>query len=108
MDNRSQVDQVLNLTQAMLAATQLDDWDEFELLETQRSALLKMIFGDRTDGESTKLYLSDVIEKIQLIDRTISDLISHQRDQAAQELRNLKHARNGNKAYRLTSDDSDK
>lgn len=100
LDIRTKADQLLDLTQAMSAAAKSDDWDEFELQEQQRSAMLKMVFSSQTIEESARSHLANVIKRIQLIDKTITDLISQQRDQAAEELRHLKHAREGNKAYR--------
>ncbi len=102
---RTEVDQLLNLTQAMLAAAESDDWDEFELQEQQRNAMLEIVFSSQTVAESTKLQQVDVIKEIQLIDKAITDLISQQRDQAAEELRHLKHAREGDKAYRAAAND---
>jgi hypothetical protein len=106
LDIRTKADQLLDLTQAMLTAAKSDDWDEFELQEQQRSAMLEMVFSSQTTiEESDKLHLANVIKEIQLIDKTITDLICQQRDQAAEELRHLKHAREGNKAYRVAADD---
>jgi len=50
--------------------------------------------------------LTNVINEIQLIDKTITSLIIHQRNLAAEELQHLKHARAGNKAYQITSGDT--
>ncbi|MCF7967408.1 flagellar protein FliT [Methylobacter sp. Wu8] len=105
LDMHTKADQLLDLTRAMLAAAQSDDWDEFELQEQQRSAMLDMIFGNPDDMESAKLHLADAIEQILLIDQEITALISQQRDLASQELRHLKHARQGNKAYQIAADD---
>lgn len=105
LDIHAKADQLLDLTQAMLAAAKSDDWDAFELQEQQRSAMLEMVFGNQTDMESAKLQLSGVIKEIQLIDQVICNLISQQRDLAAEELRHLKHAQAGNKAYRIAADD---
>jgi hypothetical protein len=105
LDIRTKTDQLLDSTQAMLTAAKSDDWDEFELQEQQRSAMLKLVFSNQTIEESAKLHLANVIKEIQLIDKTITDLISQQRNQAAEELRHLKHAREGNKAYRIATDD---
>ena len=106
LDIRAKADQLLDLTQAMLTAAQADDWDEFELLEPQRRALLEMVFGNRATEESVKLLLADVVKEIQLIDQAICNLITQRRDQAAEELRHLKHARQGDKAYRIAADDT--
>lgn len=106
LDIRSKADQLLDLTQAMLITARSDDWDAFELQEQQRSTMLKIIFGSQPIDESVKLYLADVIKKIQLIDEAITDLIIQQRDQAAEELRHLRHARQGDKAYRIEADNS--
>ena len=106
MDINTEADQLLNLTQAMLRAAELDDWDEFESQEQQRNAILEMVFSDETLTESIKLQLADIVKEIQLIDRTITNLIIQQRDQAAEELRHMKHAREGNKAYQTMADDS--
>lgn len=105
LDMHTKADQLLDLTRTMLAAAQSDDWDEFELQEQQRSAMLDMIFGNPADMESAKLHLADAIEQILLIDQDITALISQQRDLASQELRHLKHARQGNKAYQIAADD---
>ena len=101
----TQAEQLLDLTQAMLAAAKSDDWDAFELQERQRSVLLEMIFSHQALEESARLQLTPVLKEIQLIDKTITDLICQQRDQAAEELRHLKHAREGDKAYRIAVDD---
>ncbi|WP_333874574.1 flagellar protein FliT [Methylobacter sp.] len=106
MDIHTTADQLLNLTQAMLRAAELDDWDKFESQEQQRSAMLEMFFGEKTLTESTKLQLADIVKEIQLIDKTITNLIIQQRDQAAEELRHMKHAREGNKAYQTMADNS--
>ncbi len=106
LDIQIKAEQLLDLTQAMLITATSDDWDAFELQEQQRSAMLEMIFGSQPIEESVKLYLVDVIKKIQLIDETITDLIIQQRDQAAEELRHLRHARQGDKAYRIEADNS--
>lgn len=98
-------EQLLDLTQAMLATAQADDWDEFESLEHQRRSMLETIFNDPAMDESAKLTWADQVKEIQLIDQAICDLITQQRDQAAEELRHLKHAREGNKAYQMTIDD---
>ena len=105
LDIHTQAEQLLDLTHAMLAAAQADDWDVFELLEPQRGALLEMIFSSPAAEESVKLQLAEVVKEIQLIDQAICDLISQRRDQAAEELRHLRHAREGNKAYRIAQDD---
>ena len=105
LDIRAKAEQLLDLTQAMLAAAKADAWDEFGLLEPQRSALLEMVFDSQTLEESDRLQLADVVKEIQLIDPVICNLISQRRDQAAEELRHLKHAREGDKAYRITQDD---
>lgn len=105
LDSRTEADQLLDLTQAMLAAAKADDWDLFELLEPQRKTMLEMVFGNQSD-ETAKLQMVDVVKEIQLIDKAICELIGQQRDQAAEELRQLKHARAGNKAYRSAIDDS--
>ena len=97
--------QLLALTQAMLAAAQADAWEEFELLEQQRSALLAMIFSSPASAESAKLQLVEVMKEILLIDPAISDLIRQRRDQATEELRHLRQASEGNKAYRTAVDD---
>ncbi len=98
---------LLDLTQAMLAAAKSDDWDEFILQEQQRNMFLERIFDSQTFEESTKLHLADVINEILLIDQVITRLIIQQRDQAAEELRHLKHARVGDKAYRVAIDSSE-
>lgn len=105
LDLYTQADQLLDLTQAMLAAAKSDDWDAFELQEQQRSALLEMVFSSETLEQSARLHLTDVIKEIQLTDNAITRLICQQRDQAAEELRHLKHAREGNNAYRVAVDD---
>lgn len=105
LNMHTKADQLLDLTRAMLAAAQSDDWDEFELQEQQRSAMLDLVFGSPTDLESAKLHLADAIEELLTIDQDITALISQQRDLAAQELRHLKHAREGNKAYQIAADD---
>lgn len=105
LDMHTKADQLLDLTQAMLAAAKSDDWDAFELQEQQRSAMLEMVFGSQTVEESAKLHLIDVVKEIQLIDKAICNLITQQRDQAAKELRHLKHAREGDKAYQIAADD---
>ena len=105
LDIHTQAEQLLDLTHAMLAAAKADAWDEFELLEPQRRTLLEMVFGNPATEESNKLQLLDVVKEIQLIDPVICNLISQRRDQAAEELRHLKHAREGDKAYRITADD---
>lgn len=102
----AKTDQLLDLTQAMLAAAKSDDWDEFELLEGQRRTMLEMVFGSQAVEESTKLHLASVINEIQLVDKDISNLITQQRDQAAEELRHMKRARESDKAYRTTVDNS--
>ncbi|MGZ4955843.1 MAG: flagellar protein FliT [Methylobacter sp.] len=106
MDINTEADHLLNLTQAMLRAAELNDWDEFESQEQQRSAMLEMFFGDETLTESIKLQLVNIVKEIQLIDKSITKLIIQQRDQAAEELRHMKHAREGNKAYQTMADDS--
>jgi hypothetical protein len=105
LDIYAQANQLLDLTKTMLAAAKSDDWDEFELQEQQRSAMLKMIFGSRTAEESARLQLADVVKEIQLIDQAICNLITQRRDQAAEELRHLRHAREGDKVYRIAADD---
>lgn len=105
-DIHTKTDHLLNLTQTMLAAAQSDDWEAFELQEQERRAMLEMVFDTQTVvDESVKLHLVNLIKEIQLIDKTITDLISEQRDQAATELRHLRHAREGDKAYRIAIDD---
>ena len=99
-DIRIKAEQLLDLTHAMLIAATADDWDAFELQEQQRDAILKMVF-DRTIEESAKLHLIDLVKEIQLIDKTITNLIIQQRDQAAEELRHLRRARESDKAYRV-------
>jgi hypothetical protein len=106
LDIHTQGNQLLALTQAMLAAAKADDWEEFELLEQQRSAMLDRIFANPADAESAKLHLVDAIKEIFLLDQSICNLISQQRDWAAEELRHLRHAREGNKAYQIAADDS--
>jgi hypothetical protein len=105
LDIRTNTDQLLDLTRAMLAAAEADDWDKFGLQEQQRRVLLEMVFGSQTIEESTKLHLTNVISEIQLTDKTITRLIIQQRDLAAEELRHLRHAQEGNKAYRIAADD---
>lgn len=105
LDIPPEADQLLNLSQTMLAAAKSDDWDEFELQERQRKVILETVFGSQTVTESAKSYLLDVIKEIQLIDTAITNLISQQRDQAAEELRHLKYAREGDKAYRIAAED---
>jgi hypothetical protein len=101
LDTRTQAGQLLGLTQAMQAAAKADDWDEFELQEQQRSAMLTMVFsGQALDGP-----MVNVIKEIQLIDKTITALISQKRDQAAEELRHFKYAREGSKAYQVAADE---
>ncbi len=106
LDIHTKADQLLDLTQAMLAAAESDDWDEFELQEQHRRTMLEMVFGSQTVTESDKSSLAGVINEIQLIDQVITALIIQQRDQAAKELRQLKHASAGDKAYRIAADDS--
>jgi hypothetical protein len=106
LDICTKAHQLLDLTQAMLAAAKSDNWDEFELQEQQRSALLEMVFSSQTLEQSARLHKANMIKEIQLIDNAITGLIRQQRDQAAEELRHLKHAREGNKAYRVAVDDS--
>ena len=103
LDIHIETDQLLDLTQAMLTAATADDWDTFELREQQRSAMLKIVFS-RTAEELAEAYLVDVIKKIQSVDKTITNLIIQQRDQAAEELRHLRRARESDKAYRVESD----
>ncbi|TAN70613.1 MAG: flagellar protein FliT [Methylobacter sp.] len=107
LDIQTQADQLLDLTQAMLTTATADDWDAFELLEQQRSAILEMVFSSQAIDESAKLYLTTVIKEIQLIDKAITNLIIEQRDQAAKELRHLRHARESDKAYRIEADNSE-
>ncbi|MGZ8175477.1 MAG: flagellar protein FliT [Methylobacter sp.] len=105
LDIRTQKDQLLRLTQAMLASAESDDWDEFELQEQQRNVLLNMIFGSQDSAELAKLHLVDVVKEILLIDQAITNLIRQQRDQAAEELRRFRNARAGSKAYQIAIDD---
>ena len=105
LDSCAKSRQLLDLTQAMLAAAQADDWDEFESKEQLRRTMLEAVFNDPAMDESAKLTWADLAEEIQLIDKAISALIIQQRDQAAEELRHLKHAQEGNKAYRIATDD---
>lgn len=107
MDIHAKADQLLDSTQTMLAAAQADDWEQFELQEQQRRTLLEAVFADnQTIEEPANVYLTGVINEIQLLDKIISDLIMQQRDQAAEELRHLKRVRASDKAYRTTIDDS--
>jgi hypothetical protein len=99
-------DRLLELTQTMLKAAKSDDWDTFEMLEQQRGEALEEIFGNQANAETAKLYLADVVDKIRLIDQAICNLIIQERDLAAEELRRLKHARKGNKAYQMAVDNS--
>ncbi len=101
----TKTDQLINLTQAMLATATSDNWDEFEVLESQRRTMLELVFNDQAIEESLKLHLTDVIKEIQLIDQDITHLIMQQRDLAAEELRHLRHAQQGNKAYQIAADD---
>lgn len=97
---------LLDLSQAMLAAAKADDWAAFESREQQRGALLEGICGDRPLDEPTRLFLAPVIEEIQRIDLASTDLILRQRDLAADELRRLKHTRQGHDAYQIVADNS--
>lgn len=106
LDIQAKADQLLDLTQAMLITATSDDWDAFELQEQQRSAMLEMVFSNQAIEESAKPYLINVIKEIQIIDQTITSLIIQQRDQAAKELRQLRYARESDKAYRIESDNS--
>lgn len=106
METHYKTDLLLDLTQAMLAAAESDDWDEFELQEQRRSTILKRIFDSQQPiTEPIKLQLNDIVEQIQKADKSIINLLIQQRDQASEELRNLRHAREGDKAYRITADD---
>jgi hypothetical protein len=105
LDKRTKADQLLELTQAMLMAAKLDAWDEFELLDQQRSVIMEMVFSSSSDDESVKVYLAEVVSEIQLIDQDITLLIVQQRDQAAEELLHLRRAREGSNAYRIAVDD---
>jgi hypothetical protein len=106
LDIRIQGDQLLDLTRDMLAAAESDDWEEFELLEQKRAALLSGLFSNPADAESAKLHLVDVAKEMLAIDEVISNLIRQQRDLAAEELRHLRKTRDGNKAYQVAVDDS--
>ena len=52
-------------------------------------------------------HLATVIKEIQMIDQDITRLIIEQRNQAAEELRQLRRANVGSNAYRITIDDSE-
>lgn len=104
MDIHAQGNHLLALTNAMLVLAQTDAWDEFELLEQQRSDILNRIFGNPDNAESARLHWVDMIKEIQRIDETIRHLICQQRNQAAEELRYLKQAHEGNKAYQAADD----
>jgi hypothetical protein len=103
---RAAAEQLLDLSQAMLAAAKSDDWEAFELREHQRSVLLDGICGRQPPDEATKLFLAPVIEQIQQLDRASTDLIVQQRDVAASELRRLKNTRQGHNAYQTVADNS--
>jgi hypothetical protein len=106
LDIHFKTDKLLDLTRAMLEAAELDNWDEFELQEQERNAILKVVFDNHITEKAVKLHLLEIIKEIQLIDKIIISLISQQRDQAAKELRHLKHARQSAKTYRTAADDS--
>jgi hypothetical protein len=105
VDMHAEGDRLLELTQAMLEAAESDDWDTFEILEEQRSVALEEIFGHQANAESAQLHLVNVVNEIRGMDQTICDLIVQQRDLAAEELRRLKHAHKGTKAYQMAVDD---
>ncbi len=104
LDMNTKTDQLLNLTRAMLATATADDWNAFELLESQRRRMLEIVVETQTVEES---HLATVIKEIQMIDQDITRLIIEQRNQAAEELRQLRRANVGSNAYRITIDDSE-
>lgn len=106
MDIHTNTAQLLDLSQAMLAAATSDNWEEFELMEQQRRNLLELVFENQTHEESVKLQLAGVIKEIQLFDHAITHLIMQQRDQIAEELRQLRHSQVGSKAYQIAADDT--
>ncbi|MGZ5013387.1 MAG: flagellar protein FliT [Methylobacter sp.] len=106
LDVVTKASQLLNLTQAMLVSAKSNDWDEFRLQEQQRHAMLEMVFANQTFADSAKVHLTNVIDEILLIDKTITSLIIHQRNLAAEELHHLKRASAGNKAYQIAAGDT--
>lgn len=97
---------LLDLSLAMLTAAKADDWAAFELRKQQRSAILEGICGRQPLDEAIRLFLAPVIEQIQRLDRASTGLILQQRDLAAEELRRLKHTRQGHNAYQRVADNS--
>ena len=104
-DLQAKADQLLELTQAMLANATSNAWGEFEQQEQQRRVLLETIGGSQNNEIAATFYLAEVIENIQLIDKTICGLITESRDQAADQLRQLRRSQVSNKAYQIVAED---
>jgi flagellar protein FliT len=99
-DIRAQSLSVLDLTRAMLAAAEADEWDAVSALEEQRQEALERIYAGEVNGEAEALLLADMIEQVREMNKAIAVMARCERDAIAAELNRLRGARRQERAYR--------
>ncbi len=90
---------VLELSSAMLAAAREGDFEAVRGMEVKRRQLLEKLFVRLPEGEDGAQSLRQVIEQIQTLDNALMKLIRQERDQAAQQLQQLKKHNQASRAY---------
>jgi len=99
-DRAPESDELLALSQSILAAAKAMKWEEVERLERERGPVMEKLFSSSSRRESDIAFLVRVIEEVQTIDRQVVSLIEAERNRVVQDLRMLRNSRQGDQAYR--------
>jgi hypothetical protein len=94
---RRQLGAILELSRAMLAAADREEWEPLVTMETQRRRALEALFSG--EGVMQVSGVPDGVRELLALDRRIIDRGEHLRQQVFQELGRIDQGRRAVRAY---------
>ncbi|MFT7128484.1 MAG: hypothetical protein ACI89U_000591 [Gammaproteobacteria bacterium] len=98
-NRKQQLNQVIALSRQQLDAVKNEEWEQAELLETQRQQLLKACFEQPIAEEFVNLARLG-IDKLRELEKQILEIVEPAKEETASKLRELNNANKANSAYR--------
>ena len=98
LDRESMARSLLQLSKGMLNAAQNDRWEDLDLMQEKRAQVMAALFSDIDHSLGDGGWYS-IVQEVQATNDALLDLVSRERDKAAEELSAFQNARRAELAY---------
>lgn len=98
-DRKPMADELLLLTEKMLAAAEASRWDELDALQEEREQVIAALFADLEPSQLGDLAWISTIREVQKINDALMQVATFERDRTGHELLSFRNARKAESIY---------